>query len=475
MMRKTGWSFAADEMHNLGASPVDPAQWKVSRYCLACRALVAGQVLVFNAFTGSLLELSEQDYDLVQSVLEGNTTSTGNAELDRRLVQSGVLLPNDFDELDALRGRRHDRRPQGYLGVTIAPTLRCNFRCTYCFERHPSETMSAETESALCRFIEERATESAGLGVTWYGGEPLMALDTIVRVQRFVNELGERLDAPVTREMITNGYLLGTRTIRTLLELGDWNHIQVTIDGVPEVHNRRRPLVSGRGTWNKIVRNCRAALDAGLPLAIRMNVDSTSLLDFQELISLLTGAGILPRASLYLGGVAASTPECEHVKEQVLRRQQFADAKLKLYTQLLSAGLSPRVRLPVAECAVCTADVDNGFVIAPSGLIFKCWEEIAMGPEQAVGHLSEPATAQQQRNAEAWRAYDPLRMTGCLDCPALPVCMGGCPMHNRRNAGEIGDCDEFLFHPSEVIQIAHAEMALNKHLQAVERKLNAKG
>lgn len=446
---------------------LDNAPLRLSRYCHVTESLVAEQqFLVFNSFTGSLLELDAQEYRQAQTVLEGQALTTGNEQLDTRLYDAGVLVPEDLDELSVIRERRNQRHlNKDFFGLTIAPTLQCNFRCDYCFEEHPNQRMSADTEAALCEFIREKSRAAKGISITWYGGEPLLALQSVVRIQTFINELAEERGIPVYREMITNGYLLSPKAVEALTALGEWQQIQVTLDGEAETHDTRRVLVNGKGTWQKIVNNCQNALDHGLPLVIRMNVDASTSLDFDDVVSQLLESNILQRAGIYLGCVASATPQNQHIESVTLQRKQFADAKLTLSTQLLNEGLPAGVGLPAPECTLCTADIDNGYVIAPTGLIFKCWEEIAMGEDVAIGHLTKPPTIQQKLNADTWSAYDPLQKSGCANCTALPVCMGGCPLHAKKNQGNIGDCSSFRFHPLETIQIAHAEMAINKHLE----------
>lgn len=437
---------------------------KVSRYCFATQSLVANKFLVFNTFSGSLLELESKEFDLIQPVLNGDSISTGNTALDNRLINAGVLVPIELDEISVIRENRKNRAmSQDGFGLTIAPTLQCNFRCDYCFESHPNQRMNKETEAALCQFIKERSKKSNSISITWYGGEPLMALDTVVRIQRYINKLGEKRGIPVRREMITNGYLLSPEAIQKMIDLGEWDMIQVTLDGDSEAHDSRRVLVSGKGTWSTIVKNCQNALDKGLPLVIRMNVDSTTPQNFDGIINQLMEANILQRANMYLGCLSSVTPENKHLETAVLQRERFAKSSLNFSFYLLNSGLPSQISLPTSVCSLCTADSEHGYVIAPSGLMFKCWEEIALGPNAAVGHLTEKRTPQQHENLRKWNDYDPLAKSGCVDCTSLPVCMGGCPIHARKKTADVGDCSSFRFYPHETIQIAHAEIAIQKH------------
>jgi len=195
---------------------------RISQYCHTVDSLVGNHKLIFNSFTGSLLELSPQEHQLVEPVLDGHTTDTGDNKLNQRLLDAGVIVPQDLDELAVIRERRDLRHlEKNFLGLTIAPTLQCNFRCDYCFEAHPNERMNADTEEALYKFIEEKSKNAKGISVTWYGGEPLLALKTLVRIQKYINEFGEKRGLTINREMITNGFLLNPKAVSELNALGD--------------------------------------------------------------------------------------------------------------------------------------------------------------------------------------------------------------------------------------------------------------
>ena len=181
-----------------------------------------------------------------------------------RLIAAGIVVPEGFDERAALFDlRRRALDTPDALLLTLAPTIQCNFRCTYCFETHRQEVMTPAIEGDLVRFIAHRAEGVRAITTTWFGGEPLLRLDTLERVQRFTNELGEARGITIVRSIITNGYFLTADVVQRLQALGDWEMVQVTVDGPPQVHDSRRMLVGGGGTWNRIIDNCRLALDGG--------------------------------------------------------------------------------------------------------------------------------------------------------------------------------------------------------------------
>jgi uncharacterized protein len=430
-----------------------------SRYNTFAPSALPGTYLAFNAFTGALLELTEEESAIAFALEPGQEAPAGMPPvLRRRLGDAGILVPPAFDERRALFEIRHRaiESPDSLL-LTIAPTIQCNFRCTYCFESHRQEVMTPSIEADLVRFIADRALGVRAISTMWFGGEPLLQPDIIDRVQRFINELGSTRGIAVSRGIVTNGYFLTPVMIDRLQALGSWSMVQVTIDGVPAVHDARRMLVGGGGTWSRIVANCRAAHAAGLPISLRVNVDRSNVDSLGSLIDRLAGEGLLPAVHLSLGFVTDATDTCAHVKNDVVRDEDRARIAIWFDAELMRRGFLPGAGLPSPLCGpVCSVESKLGFVIAPSGLVFKCWNQIDRSEAEAIDHVSGRSVPNADAEAARWRRYDPSLRQGCSNCHALPVCMGGCPWeYERLQRVDRGECETFKFFPREVVAVAH--------------------
>lgn len=431
-----------------------------SRYTTLTPSAVPGTFLAYNAFTGALLELDEDTFRRLEPWAEtaGAAAPELSAKLEKRLREAGMLLPAELDERELLRDIRAQARANpDRLLLTIAPTMQCNFRCTYCYETHRQEYMSPEVEADVIRFVGRKLMCVSSVNVTWFGGEPLLNPECLERVQSFTNDYATARNIAVSRNLVTNGYLLSPQIVTRLQALGDWDVVQVTLDGLPEIHDVRRVLRSGRGTWRRIVDNCRHALEAGLPISLRVNVDGRNLDTLPGLLDLLIGEGVLPGADISLGFVVDSTDACSHVKADVLSDRDRARAALRFDAELIRRGLAPESGLPGPICGpICSVESKLGYVIAPSGLIFKCWNQVDRGPDEAIGHVGGNEMPNAAAELARWEKYDPFARPGCFDCGAFPTCQGGCPWEAERLARpDRGECDSFRFYPRETIKVAH--------------------
>lgn len=437
-----------------------------SRYNTFTESAEHGTFLAFNAFTGALLELDAEEFERV-AILEGRPGSrvpTGlPSALRDRLIAAGIVVPDGFDERAALFDlRRRALDAPDSLLLTLAPTIQCNFRCTYCFETHRQEVMTPAIEHDLVRFIAQKAEGVRAINTTWFGGEPLLRLDTIERVQRFINELGEARGITVVHSIITNGYFLTADFVARLQALGAWEMAQVTIDGPPQVHDNRRMLVGGGGTWNRVIENCLIALNGGMHVAVRVNVDRRNVTMLGPLLDRLIEERVVPAASVSLGFVTDATSTCAHVAAEVLSDEERARIALWFEGEKLRRHLPPSAVLPSPQCGpLCVVESKLGYVVAPSGLIFKCWNQVDRSEEEAIGHVSGRSVPNATTELERWTRYDPSHRSGCSNCSALPACMGGCPWEYER-LGRIdhGECGSYRFFPREVVKLAHVRLRL---------------
>lgn len=171
------------------------------------------------------------------------------------------------------------------LGLIILPTEACNFRCVYCYEKFEHGKMKPVLVQALKKFITSRISDLSTLSISWFGGEPLCALDILEDVSKHVNVLLKKhRTVRYFADMTTNGYLLKVPVFRTLVRLGICQY-QISFDGPRELHNRKRVLAGGRGTFDRIWSNLLEIQreDSEFLIRVRLHIDQENyphILDF---------------------------------------------------------------------------------------------------------------------------------------------------------------------------------------------------
>lgn len=433
-------------------------QLKPSRYNLLID-LTSGRKLAFNGATAALAEIDEETLPRFLRLLRSpaQLENSTDVELVEQMKYARFLCPAAHDEVAEIQARdKQQRHSKSTFFLTIAPTLACNFRCDYCFQNSNGFVMDDRAVEALIEFSKERLPGSERFMITWFGGEPTLCLPTVIKLQKRLVELAKQFEIKeLTSTIITNGYLLDGAMSRQLLECGVYE-AQITLDGPKEVHDRRRMMSGGRGTFDRILENIEKSCHI-MRIIVRINVDSENSSAPLEVVDILQQRGLLDHVNIYFAPVNPSKGVCADVSGRCLSTEDFARLQVRLYEELVRRGVY-RIEYPqVAPGGYCGAGNDHSFVVAPNGLLFKCWEELSLSPDEAIGDVfGSSRSERQQNNLARYLNFDAFSKSGCRECAILPLCLGGCP-NAATNGGseERGFCSPWKYNLGEMLTLRY--------------------
>lgn len=386
--------------------------------------------IFFNAVTCALAVVDE-DFLRVLDDVKNNSFDEKNydAQLIADMKASGCLVEDDVDELERLEFYRNlDKYDMMSLSLTIAPTLDCNFRCKYCYETHPKGKMSEETQAALVKFVESRLEHAKLFSVMWYGGEPLLAKEIVWSLSEKFLELCEKFSVKYEAFIVTNASLLEDSDVE-LFKRYKIQFAQVTIDGVKEIHDKRRRSVTGESTFDKLIDRVNLLLNNGLKVVVRVNVDKENLDRIDELLDVLAERiARREELSISFGQVLPLTDVCRSIESDCYSGAQFADIMLPLYEKVSERGftMSKMAAYPSPRVNSCCADFVNSFVVDKTGELYRCWNHVG-DLKYSSGNVKDGDNLTLERNYLSWIQWNPIRHPKCRDCKCLPICMGGCP------------------------------------------------
>ena len=266
-----------------------------------------GKYLLYFSQVNSFYEVNSELYSFLLSLKDcPNVDVQYNIDdTIKKLIDLQILVTNEtendyIDSLQTLNAIQNFNSAN--INLTIAPTIQCNLRCPYCFEEtKPLGFMSLETIDALQHFVSEH-TYAKTYSITWFGGEPLLALP---QMRTIIEKLQEIEDKSLQGHgIITNGTLLNDDAIK-LFQNYPLGSIQITLDGNQEQHDSKRFHASGKGSFDIILRNVDNAIKA-LPdtmFSFRINVDNTNCHSYIEVANMLkdrySGVKILTFMQVY--------------------------------------------------------------------------------------------------------------------------------------------------------------------------------
>ena len=383
---------------------------KLSTFNIVARTGDGNRVLS-NSVTGGACVISEKHYNMVRKSLGGKLTNEEVEALTKDLRKGGFIVDNDVDELTRVKYLSHYGAYKGdYLDLRILPTEQCNFRCAYCYESFEKGEMTPEIRGRIKLLLEKKAPHIKRLFLGWFGGEPLIAIDTISDLSETILELKGRFDFRYESNITTNGFFLSGETMSKLLLFGI-KRVQVTIDGNKDEHDERRKLLNGGRTFDVIMDNLRAikGLNDDFDFTVRINFDmgnTGSIYNFLDLLrNILVGD---KRFAVFFRSVSnCGGPNNEIEKLALVPSEKSIMMQLKFQEEALRKGL--RVAnasvMPKLNSFLCYAALPHSFTIGSDGTVYKC--TIYFGHDiNKIGYVDEKGTLKLDVNKVAqWVGY----------------------------------------------------------------------
>jgi len=346
---------------------------------------------------------------------------TTHAEVQKRTVRSAV------EEFLAARG-----------ALCVMPTEKCNFRCTYCYEDFEKGRMPPEKVAAIEALLEQEVPKFKTYSLAWFGGEPLLQPDIVIRVSKRFRELQARCGSLGSVAITTNGSRLSEDLLHKLAEVGiDLFHISV--DGPRTTHNLQRKSQGGEDTYDLILDNIERALEmTESQVLFRINFKQGNRQDAADLAGWFDSE-IKPRFSRFGSRfrphlVSIWNASLTSVDGICLSDAQAFQVWFDLKRSILqSMGTYPLRELAASAAEIgslaCYAGKPNHYVIGSDGSVYKCTVAFKL-PENRIGFLSDKGELVLDPQREAvWTSANSLTDPTCSACAFSASCMGlHCPL-----------------------------------------------
>lgn len=415
---------------------------KLSKYLVEA-PLADGEMLLANILWRTHVLLNEDGVRTWSAFKNNSTLDMYSPQFIADMRQNMIFVDYSLDEASVISERYAGTRfAANTLGLTIAPTIDCNFACLYCYEEKKPGMMSRQTESSIIDYVRRNLDGKKSFAVTWYGGEPLLAKDTVIRLSEAFTALCTEYQVQYHAFLITNGSLLKPNLTRRLAKLGHWRNVQITLDGTREFHNLKRPTKGAGGSFDVILRHLLYAIDH-LPMLLRMNVDILNPSSCRMLLDELAQHELAKKLCVYFSPIHPFGEGCRDLAQKhdvsVIKSQDFAEIEIVLMQHAKALGFKTRDVFDGPWLQQCQAVSSHSYLIEPSGSIQRCWIEVGEC-NKAIGNINEPIVLNSNNNIR-WLSFDPTRNTPCRDCHVLPLCFGSCPHRHITGAPEEFTCN----------------------------------
>lgn len=349
-------------------------------------------ILIFNSLRNSFTIL-DKGYDLE------------NSDDVEFLEKQGIIVDEDVDEDKEAFIKFVNSCDERVLGITIMPTMACNFRCTYCYEDHEAVRMSDDVVESVIEFVKKKIKEVDRVSVSWFGGEPTLCVDIIDKISTEIIKICKFYRKPYSANMTTNGYLLDAEMVKRFLKYRILSY-QITLDGNKKEHDSIRFLANKNGTYDVIMKNLLDIRDnvrfPNVGVMIRINVTKETFDEFDSTIEELEKKfGDDERFSFLFRRVGDwGGSSVKSISDNLVQSDD------ELTTRLLNYKGSLRLSSQFTEYGpahgLCYAGRTNHFVINPKGQVLKCTVNLD-SPENIVGELEANGDFHSNKNLNKWR------------------------------------------------------------------------
>ncbi|HYO12909.1 MAG TPA: radical SAM protein [Thermoanaerobaculia bacterium] len=403
------------------------------------------------------------------------TETVSDATIDL-LRDQGHLTELSLDEEETffsrLAEKLHERALRQAPSYIFMPTYDCNLRCSYCYQDHMRTDCSFKhllrsmrrpivdrIFAALPRIeelhgLDPRKLRRRNLGL--FGGEPLLAANRPI-IEYILGKAFETGEADFWA--ITNGTEIDA--YRDLLGPAGIARLQITVDGPPREHDKRRVYADGSGSYERIAANITMALELGVAVSVRLNVDRHNLADLPAVADEIVARGWdrCPGFGAYTspvragnGKTGAGSTLSSWDLDRALTRMREEHPHLRVLARP-DEGLRAKARrifddsqeiLPSLRPSFCSAH-DRMYIFDPFGDIYTCWERTG-DPNVSIGKVTPEGDVEFRFDQmKVWRSRTVASNPVCRRCRFALHCGGGCAILalDRNGAFNSNYCDGF--------------------------------
>lgn len=404
-------------------------QYTLSKFCVSTSD-AKENILLFNTLfgTGSFCKISYGDFEKIKYEINSKKMDCSK-EFYQKLIKKGILVSENTNEENRLVQNFYDTVMDNKLNLIISPTEQCNLRCVYCCEKFEHGDMKQSVIDGVVKYVENRINEVSSVNIDWFGGEPLLALDTILELSEKIMNICKKNRKSYSAFITTNGVLLTPEVFRKLYDVNIFTY-KVTLDVAKEFHDLRRIDKDGRPTFDRILKNLLEIRNQDYGRFARIVILSNFSNDMYEKVReykrFLARQFSADKRFVFsffrildLGG-----KRIEKIRNKLMSDGRKMD---KIYDEIIKCD-DCKLRFALPQFLkpgglLCYAAKKNSFIIGSNGDIFKCEHAFQTKRELPIGRITEDGKMiLKQEYADAWLA----RYMFCRndECKLMPLCFG---------------------------------------------------
>jgi uncharacterized protein len=444
---------------------------KYSKYNIFSKIRDSENYFIINLLTGNADILNPDDAERLKAIINGKDLSDKAFYTD--LSEKGYLAEETSEK--KLYRRRYldflDSRSKDEIQLFFVTNYSCNFACTYCYQdqyNNPGNELGIEVTEAFFQYVKKEFALHNKY-ITVFGGEPLL---NSPKQKETIEYLVKRAtEENIEISFVTNGYNL--KNYVDILRKGLIREVQVTLDGTEEVHNSRRFLKGGGGTFNEIVEGIDACLKNRISVNLRMVIDKENVDNLPDLAKFAIDKGWT--RSPYFKTQLGRNYELHHCQsspgklfsrismfENIFELTKKHPHILEFYKPAYSVSkfLSETGSLPDPLFDACPA-CKTEWAFDYTGRIYSCTATVGK-TDESLGSFY-PVVSLDRSKVNHWESRDVTAIPECKDCSLQLACGGGCGSVAKNRTGSV--CSTDCRPVKELLELGFSEYFENEKVQ----------
>ncbi|HIT11443.1 MAG TPA: radical SAM protein [Candidatus Pelethosoma merdigallinarum] len=401
------------------------------------------EVIMINLINGATDIIEKDIYDkIISNEFNKLDQTIVNSLLERKYLFENEVEYNNF--IASVDARIEELEKKATPNFLVVPSYACNLQCIYCYEQtymikgttdiDPLKMVDLQFEriDKIMEVYENKHGKTTDdIRITIMGGEPLLRCN--IKTISYIFEQTKKRN--YTLDIVSNGVDLNHYIDLFNKYKDTLDHIQITVDGVKEIHDKRRIFRDGRGSFDLIMNNIHLSIENGITIVLRVNVDATNINELSQLADTLVkefnyNEKLLPY--LYLLQDGGCSGEANIVNEKIGIEKIFEledkNSNMSIFRKkfhpadFIESIFNDVPYQPVLRH--CGAS-KNQFILDCKSNVYKCWHGIGNN-DYRVGTFY-PKYELDEEKINAWFNRSVRVLGKCKNCKYRYICGTGCP------------------------------------------------